>query len=69
MNPLALAVEVVGIVVPIVTAVLVDGIRTRTKVALIEQAQKYQAEDIAENTRRQARHERDPVHARMRPPR
>jgi hypothetical protein len=58
--------QVLAIVVPVVLAVVGDGVRTRTKVAVIEQRQRDQGADLVEMQRRQARHERDPVHGRLR---
>jgi hypothetical protein len=63
---LAVALAAVGIVVPVVTAVVADGMRTRTRIAVMEARTTDNTRDIEELSRRVARHERDPVHAMMR---
>jgi len=58
--------QVLGIVAPLLAGIVVDGIKTRTRIALLEEHRKDDREDIDSLERRQARHERDPVHARLR---
>jgi len=60
-------VPILAVVVPIITAVIADGIATRTRLAVVEERQKSMRHDFDELERRQARHERDPAHARLRP--
>lgn len=58
--------QVLGIVVPLLTAVIGDGIKTRTDLGVLRERVKVLGAQQEEDRRRQARHERDPVHAVMR---
>ena len=60
------ALQALTIVVPILLAILVAAVKMSTRLALIDQRQQDHTKDIEELRRRQSRHERDPVHLRLR---
>jgi hypothetical protein len=59
-------IQTCAIVVPLLAGIFVDGIRTRTAQAVLTERVKNMGGQMEELERRQARHERDPAHARMR---